>query len=78
MSLSNERLDEMRILSLFNPESTLEGIKVHHHTAAPEDIAAVKRLHDNGLITLPDGGYLTPLGQEAMRHLDAITTILTP
>ncbi len=76
MSISNETLDEIRILSLFNPESTLEGIKVHH-TASDEDISATRRLYDNGLITLPDGGYLTNLGQDAMRHLDAVLLILT-
>lgn len=77
MSLSRETLDEIRLLSLFNPESTLEGIKVHH-TASKADIAATRRLYDSGLITLPDGGYLTNLGQEAVRHLDAVLRILTP
>lgn len=76
MSLTHESLEEIRLLSHFNPESTLEGIKVHHN-ASTEDIAAAQRLHDNGLITLPDGGYLTPLGQEALRHLDAVIRILT-
>ena len=76
MALTNQSLDEIRLLSMFNPESTLEGIKVHH-TASSDDIAATQRLYDNGLITLPDGGYLTTLGQEAIRHLDAVVRILT-
>jgi len=76
MSLTNETLNEIRLLSLFNPESTLEGIKVHH-TASTADIEATQRLYDNGLITLPDGGYLTSLGQDALRHLDAVVQILT-
>jgi len=76
MTLSKATLDELRLLSMFNPESTLAGIKVHH-TASPDDIAATQRLYDKGLITLVDGGYLTSLGQDAIRHLDAVTTILT-
>lgn len=76
MTLTKTTLDEIRLLSLFNPESTLEGIKVHH-TASPEDIAASQRLYDKGLITLPDGGYLTSLGRDAIRHLDAVASILT-
>lgn len=76
MALSKTILDEIRLLSLYNPDSTLAGIKVHH-TASPDDIAATQRLYDKGLITLADGGYLTPLGQDAIRHLDAVTTILT-
>jgi len=75
MPFSAELQQEIRVLSLFNPASTLEGIKVHHG-AEPEAIAATARLHHKGLITQEDGGYLTALGQEAVRHLDAFLTIL--
>jgi uncharacterized protein (TIGR02647 family) len=75
MSLSTETLKEIRILAMFNPESTLEGIKVHH-TAAADDLEATQRLFDKGLVTLPDGGYLTSLGQEAVRHLATVVNIL--
>ena len=75
MSLTTAVLEEIRLLSLFNPESALAGIKVHH-TASAEDIAATRRLFDKGLITLPDGGYPTDLGQEAIRHLDSVVRIL--
>ncbi|MGD9660245.1 MAG: TIGR02647 family protein [Porticoccaceae bacterium] len=76
-ALADTTLDEIRILALFNPASTLEGIKVHHN-AATSAITAAQRLFDKGLITLPDGGYLTDLGQEAVRHLDSLLTIICP
>lgn len=66
---------EIRVLALFNPDSSLERIKVHHN-ADCEAIAATRRLYDKNLITQVDGGYLTPLGQEAVRHLDSFMTIL--
>ncbi len=75
MALAKFLVDEISILALFNPASTLEGIKVHHD-ADPDAIAAARRLHDKGLTSLPDGGYLTALGQEAVRHLDSLVTIL--
>ncbi|MCK9505062.1 MAG: TIGR02647 family protein [Porticoccaceae bacterium] len=76
-ALADTTLDEIRILALFNPASTLEGIKVHHN-AAPSAISAAQRLFEKELITLPDGGYLTALGQEALRHLDGLLTIICP
>jgi uncharacterized protein (TIGR02647 family) len=76
MPFSIDIQQEISVLALFNPESTLEGIKVHHN-AEQEAIAATRRLFDKGLVTQPDGGYLTPLGQEAVRHLDSFMTILT-
>lgn len=76
MSLPTEIQQEIHMLALFDPASTLAGIKVHHD-AEPAAIAAIERLHAKGLVTLPDGGYLTTLGQEAVRHLDGLVTILS-
>lgn len=75
--LLQDTLDEIHVLALFNPASTLEGIKVHGD-AHPAHAAATRRLHEKGLITQADGGYLTTLGQDALRHLDLLVTILTP
>lgn len=75
MPFSSDLQQEIRVLSLFNPATMLEGIKVHHD-AEPEAIAATLRLYHKGLVTQRDGGYLTPLGQEAVRHLDGFLTIL--
>jgi uncharacterized protein (TIGR02647 family) len=41
----------------------LAGLKIHHE-ADPARIAAAKRLFAKNVITLEDGGYLTPLGLE--------------
>lgn len=75
MPLSKDILDEIRVLTQFNPASALEGIKVHH-TADQSTIAATQRLYTKELITLPDGGYLTNSGQEVIRHLDSLVTVL--
>lgn len=75
MTLSQQVLDEIRLLVLFNPGSAREGIKVHHD-ADPDMIAACQRLFDKGLITQRDGGYLTDAGLELERHIDAVTTVL--
>ena len=64
MSLSREFLEDLELLNLFNLESSQGGIKIHHE-AAPERIAAAKRLFEKNFITLEDGGYLTTLGLEA-------------
>jgi uncharacterized protein (TIGR02647 family) len=47
-----------------------------HKIASPEVIAATKRLHNKGLITQEDGGYLTHLGLEAAERAQAIMDIL--
>ena len=75
MSFEPDRVEELKILALFDLSSTLEGIKVHK-TADANAIAATQRLHTQGLITLNDGGYLTPLGVRAAEHAHALLTIL--
>lgn len=75
MSFTPELVAELEILALFNLGNTQEGLKVHH-SAAPQAIAAAKSLHDKGLISLPDGGYLTSLGLDAAEHAQALLTIL--
>lgn len=75
MSITPEQVEEIKILALFDLSSVQEGIKVHK-TAGETAIAATQRLHDKGLITLNDGGYLTPLGVGAAEHARALLTIL--
>ncbi|MGB2255933.1 MAG: TIGR02647 family protein [Spongiibacter marinus] len=75
MRMSDSILQEIRVLSQFNPASGLEGIKVHHD-ADPALIAATERLFSKGIISRIDGGYLTDAGIELMRHLDSLTTVL--
>jgi uncharacterized protein (TIGR02647 family) len=77
MHLSDDFLKELELLSLFNLHSSQEGLKIHHE-AAPERISAAKRLFEKNIITLEDGGYLTPLGIEAAEHTQALVTMLQP
>jgi uncharacterized protein (TIGR02647 family) len=75
MTLSQEFLEDLEFLNLFNLESSQEGIKIHHE-AAPARIASAKRLYEKHFITLEDGGYLTTLGMEAASHAAALITML--
>ena len=43
MPFTPEQLDELHVLVNFNPDSSMQGIKVHK-SARPEMIEAVKRL----------------------------------
>lgn len=76
MTISNEVIDELKILAMFDTSSQQTGLKVHSD-AAPELIAATGRLYEKQLITQPDGGYPTPLGYECCQHLQALMHILT-
>lgn len=76
MRYTPDLMDELNVLLRFNLTTTLEGLKVHH-TADPEVIAATRRLHEKGLITLEDGGYLTDLGRDAAEHAQDLLGILT-
>lgn len=77
MRYTPDLVEELNVLLRFNLATTLEGLKVHH-TAAPEVIEAMRRLYDKGLVTQPDGGYLTDLGREAGEHAQDLLSILTP
>lgn len=77
MRFNPDRVEELNILALFDVSTTLEGIKVHK-TAGREAISATERLHALGLITLKDGGYLTPLGVRAAEHVRALLALLDP
>lgn len=76
MRLTEDLIEELDALLLFNVVNPQEGIKVHT-SADPSRIRAVRRLHDKGLVDQPDGGYLTELGREAMEQLHMSLTILT-
>lgn len=76
MPFTPELIDEVNILAKYNLETMLEGIKVHK-TAEDSVIQATSRLYAKGLITQPDGGYLTDLGREVAEHIQSALTILT-
>ena len=75
MLYNQDLVEELNVLARYNLESTQEGIKIHHD-AAPEVVAAARRLFDKGLVDHQDGGYLTHLGLEVAEKVQAILTIL--
>ena len=77
MPYTQDLVDEINILVRYNLSTTQEGIKVHK-TAAPESIAATKRLYNKGLVTQEDGGYLTSLGHEAAEQAQTVLNLLNP
>jgi uncharacterized protein (TIGR02647 family) len=77
MPYTQDIVDEINILVRFNLDTTQEGIKVHK-TAAPEIIAATKRLYDKGLVTREYGGYLTSMGHEAAELAQTVLNLLNP
>jgi uncharacterized protein (TIGR02647 family) len=76
MPYTPDLVHELNTLIRFDLETSQQGIKVHKN-ADPQVIAATRRLHDKGLLTLVDGGYLTGLGRDAAEHAQALLTILT-
>ena len=75
MPFDTKLSDEVNLLLRFNLKNEQDGIKIHHD-ANPSIIAAAKRLHDKGLISQHDGGYLTDLGRKAAEHVQDLVTIL--
>lgn len=75
MQYSVDLIEELSVLAMFNLANHQEGLKIHH-TAEPIIIAAAQRIYNKGLTTLPDGGYLTPLGIQAAEHAQAALNIL--
>lgn len=71
MTFTPEMVAELNLLLKFPHTSLMQGIKVHHD-ADPELIAASQRLFDKGIVTLPDGGYLTDLGHDLVEHAQVI------
>jgi len=76
MRYTDDQLAEMDILIRYNLQSTQQGIKVHSQ-ANRDQINAVQRLFDKGLVTAVDGGYLTDLGRKAAEHAQALLLMLS-
>ena len=76
MSVTPDLVEELNALIHFNLSNTQAGVKVHA-SANPEVIDAFQRLHDKGLVSQVDGGYLTPLGLEAAEHAEHLLIILS-
>ena len=76
MPFSVDHLAELNLLGQVPSTSTQEGLKVHGHSAAPEPVRAAESLFAKGLISQKDGGYLTPLGAEAVELTQKLQAIL--
>jgi uncharacterized protein (TIGR02647 family) len=77
MHYTQEQMAEIDILVRYNLQTTQQGIKVHS-SANVEQVEAVQRLFEKGLVTQIDGGYLTDLGRKAAEHAQALVLILAP
>ncbi len=77
MPFSANHLSELNLLLQFPSTSTQEGIKVHAHTAAAETVEAAESLFEKGLISQKDGGYLTPMGCEAVELTQKLQSMLS-
>lgn len=77
MQYTKEQMAEIDILIHYNLKSTQQGIKVHSN-ANQEQVKAVQRLFEKGLVTQVDGGYLTDLGRKAAEHAQGLMLILAP
>lgn len=75
MPVNAELNVEIRVLNRFNLDTSLEGIKAHKD-ADDETKAAISRLYQKGLLTQPDGGYLTDLGRSCAEHVQTALRIL--
>lgn len=75
MTFTSDMVAELNLLLLFPNKSLMQGLKIHHD-AEPASIAAAKRLFDKGIVTLPDGGYLTDLGHDLFEHAQVLKTTL--
>lgn len=73
---SKDMMDEINVILLFPDHSLRQGIKIHHD--ANESVQqAAERLYEKGIISQPDGGYLTDSGHELVRHAQIIKSALT-
>lgn len=77
MPFSVDHLAELNLLTQFPMTSHQAGLKVHSHEADPALVAAAQRLYEKGLTSQKDGGYLTPLGSEALELTQKLAGILS-
>lgn len=76
MQFNPEMAQELNLILKFPDKSLMQGLKIHHD-ADPDVIDAAKRLHDKGVISQPDGGYLTDLGHDLAEHAQVIQSALS-
>lgn len=70
-----ELTEELNLILRFPRESLMQGLKIHHD-ASQSIVDAASRLYAKGVITQPDGGYLTDLGLDIADHARRIQDAL--
>ncbi|GAB2700730.1 MAG: TIGR02647 family protein [Aliiglaciecola sp.] len=76
MPFNNELTEELNLILKFPNKSLMQGLKIHHD-AEQSMVDAAKRLFDKGVVSQPDGGYLTDLGHDLAEHAQVIQSALT-
>lgn len=76
MSIDQSMADELNLLLKFPSDSLMQGLKIHHD-ANQNMVQAGERLYAKGLITQPDGGYLTDLGIDVADHARQVESALS-
>lgn len=66
--VSDDFVNELKILACFDPANMSLGIKLRSDMSEELCLAA-QRLHQQGMISAVDGGYLTPFGMTMLEHL---------
>lgn len=75
MTFTASTIEELNLLLQFDTSTLDRGIKVHSN-ARQEVIAACENLFARGLVSQPDGGYLTDAGIEALAHAQTLAGLL--
>jgi uncharacterized protein (TIGR02647 family) len=73
--VSTNFVNELKILACFDPANMSLGIKLRSDMST-ELCEAAARLHQQGLISTADGGYLTPFGMTMVGHLQHLLVAL--
>ena len=63
MVFSDDMMAELNLLLKFPTKTLMQGLKIHQD-ANPSMIEAAQRLYAKGVISQPDGGYLTDFGHD--------------
>ncbi|MFW8590973.1 TIGR02647 family protein [Glaciecola sp. 2405UD65-10] len=75
MAFNQELTDELNLILKYPNNSLMQGLKIHHD-AEPATVAAAQRLFDKGIVSQPDGGYLTNLGYDLCEHAKILQSAL--
>ena len=75
MSFTSGSIEELNLLLQFDSSTQERGITVHSN-ARQQVIDACRNMFERGLVSQPDGGYLTDAGIEALTHAQMLAGLL--